>query len=131
MAERPILIIGGGPAGMEAARGVAEVGYRAVLVEQRDELGGTPVFAHYAALTPDFADAGEATSDLAAAAGARALEAAGCLPDEIDLVIATDCSRMLPDAVACCLLYPVRTIVTRAVLLNPLSPAVLLLLPCP
>jgi 3-oxoacyl-[acyl-carrier-protein] synthase-3 len=39
-----------------------------------------------------FADAGEATSDLAAAAGARALEAAGCLPDEIDLVICATCS---------------------------------------
>lgn len=39
-----------------------------------------------------FASASEATSDLAAAAGARALAAAGCSPDEIDLVCCATCS---------------------------------------
>ena len=67
MAERPILVVGGGPAGMEATRGIAELGYKVVLVEQRDILGGTPELANYAALTPDFRDAGEAMAEMAAA----------------------------------------------------------------
>jgi heterodisulfide reductase subunit A len=65
--ERPILIIGGGPAGMEAARGIAEAGYKAVLVEKEAVLGGKPEHASYAALTPDFRDAGEAMAEMAAA----------------------------------------------------------------
>ena len=58
----PVLIIGGGPAGIEAARSVADMGHRAVLVEQRERLGGTPISANYAALTPHFDDA-EAAMD--------------------------------------------------------------------
>ncbi|MAG57729.1 MAG: pyridine nucleotide-disulfide oxidoreductase [Planctomycetes bacterium] len=67
MSERPVLVIGGGPAGMEAAKGIAEIGYKAVLVEKRNVLGGTPELANYAALTPDFRDAGEAMAEMAAA----------------------------------------------------------------
>ena len=37
-----VLVVGGGPAGLEAARTVAQLGGRAVLVERRDVLGGTP-----------------------------------------------------------------------------------------
>ncbi len=54
-----VLVIGGGPAGLEAARGVADLGARVVLVEERDRLGGTPVFEQYAALTHGFQDAEE------------------------------------------------------------------------
>jgi 2,4-dienoyl-CoA reductase-like NADH-dependent reductase (Old Yellow Enzyme family) len=41
-AERPrrVLVVGGGPAGMEAARVAAERGHRVVLVEREQELGG-------------------------------------------------------------------------------------------
>jgi len=53
MASQDILIIGGGPAGLEAAKGVADLGYKAILLEKRDRLGGTPDEAQYAALTPD------------------------------------------------------------------------------
>jgi len=67
MPEQPILIIGGGPAGMEAARGIADLGYNAILVEKRSRLGGTPDEVGYAALTPDFRDAGEALAGMAAA----------------------------------------------------------------
>jgi heterodisulfide reductase subunit A len=67
MPELPILVIGAGPAGMEAARGIADVGYKCVLVEKRAVLGGTPELANYAALTPDFRDAGEAMAEMAAA----------------------------------------------------------------
>ena len=67
MNEHPIMVIGGGPAGMEAARGIADVGYKALLIEKRDVLGGTPDLANYAALTPDFRDAGEAMAEMASA----------------------------------------------------------------
>jgi heterodisulfide reductase subunit A len=55
-----VLVIGGGPAGIEAARNAADLGLRSVLVEQRERLGGTPVYSRYASLTPYFADAEEA-----------------------------------------------------------------------
>ena len=57
-----VVVIGGGPAGIEAARTVADLGLRSVLVEQRERLGGTPISARYAALTPYFDDA-EAAMD--------------------------------------------------------------------
>ena len=53
MDHNPILVIGGGPAGLEASRGAAELGYETLLVEKTAVLGGTPIQANYAALTPD------------------------------------------------------------------------------
>ncbi|MGB5078226.1 MAG: FAD-dependent oxidoreductase [Sphingorhabdus sp.] len=47
-APRHILVIGGGPAGMEAARRLAMRGHRVTLVEQSDRLGGTLQFASIA-----------------------------------------------------------------------------------
>ena len=52
-----VIVIGGGPGGISAARTVAELGAESVLIEQRDVLGGTPISARYAALTPNFEDA--------------------------------------------------------------------------
>jgi heterodisulfide reductase subunit A len=66
MPEHPILIIGGGPAGMEATRAIADLGYHVILVEKRSRLGGTPDEAGYAALTPDFRDASKAMAEMAA-----------------------------------------------------------------
>ncbi len=54
-----VLIIGGGPAGLEAARLLAGIGTRVTLVEKRDFLGGTPIAERYAALTHGFHDAEE------------------------------------------------------------------------
>jgi heterodisulfide reductase subunit A len=65
--QRPILVIGGGPAGLEATRGIAGVGFQAVLVEARPVLGGTPISASYAALTPDFRSAEDAIGEMIAA----------------------------------------------------------------
>ncbi|HZI37659.1 MAG TPA: FAD-dependent oxidoreductase, partial [Acidimicrobiia bacterium] len=48
-----IAVIGGGPAGLEAARGVAELGGSVVLIEKESFLGGTPIRENYAALTPN------------------------------------------------------------------------------
>lgn len=67
MPNQDILIIGGGPAGLEASRLVAEMGYKAILVEKRDRLGGTPDSAHYAALTPDLRSADEAIGEMVSA----------------------------------------------------------------
>ena len=52
-----VLIIGGGPAGLEAARLLADIGTKVTIVEKRDFLGGTPIAERYAALTHGFHDA--------------------------------------------------------------------------
>ena len=39
MAEVPILVVGGGPAGASAAATLVEAGLRVLLIEQRDRLG--------------------------------------------------------------------------------------------
>ncbi|MEX0665776.1 MAG: FAD-dependent oxidoreductase [Acidimicrobiia bacterium] len=57
MSSESVVIIGGGPAGLEVARGVAELGTPAVIVEQAAFLGGTPIAENYAALTPNFESA--------------------------------------------------------------------------
>src|SRR5574341_286868 len=49
-----VLIIGGGPAGLEAARLLGDIGVKSVIVEKRERLGGTPIFENYAALTHGF-----------------------------------------------------------------------------
>ncbi|MCP4358021.1 MAG: CoB--CoM heterodisulfide reductase iron-sulfur subunit A family protein [Chloroflexi bacterium] len=63
-----VLVIGAGPAGLEAARTVADLGYTAVLIEKRDRVGGMPDESNYAKLTHHFRDSEEALGELAAAA---------------------------------------------------------------
>ncbi len=53
MPSDSVLVIGGGPAGIEAARGAASLGSKVVLVELRDRLGGTPDSASYSSFTLD------------------------------------------------------------------------------
>jgi heterodisulfide reductase subunit A len=65
------LIIGGGPAGLEAARLLGDLGQKAILVEKRDALGGIPIAENYAALTHGFRSAEEAINELIAAARAN------------------------------------------------------------
>ncbi len=67
MPSEQILIIGGGPAGLEAARGVADLGYKVVLAEARQFLGGTPIAENYAALTHGMRDASEVMGEMSAA----------------------------------------------------------------
>src|ERR671918_2687951 len=55
-----VAVIGGGPAGLEAARGVAELGGSVVLIEKESFLGGMPIREHYATLTPHLQSAEEA-----------------------------------------------------------------------
>jgi heterodisulfide reductase subunit A2 len=67
MPSDTVVVIGGGPGGLTAARAAAELGTPVVLVEARDRLGGTPISANYAALTPDFRPAEEAMAEMVAA----------------------------------------------------------------
>jgi heterodisulfide reductase subunit A len=48
----PVLVVGGGPAGLSAAHALASVGQRVVLVEKEDRLGGAPILSGYAKLVP-------------------------------------------------------------------------------
>jgi len=48
----PILIVGGGPAGLAAAYALAQVGRPSVLVEKMDRFGGAPILSGYAKLVP-------------------------------------------------------------------------------
>jgi heterodisulfide reductase subunit A len=49
---KPILIVGGGPAGLAAAQSLAEIGRKSVLVEKEERLGGAPILSGYAKLVP-------------------------------------------------------------------------------
>jgi heterodisulfide reductase subunit A2 len=60
VASETIVVIGGGPGGIAAAQGVAELGSKVVVVERLDRLGGTPISENYAALTPHLEDAEQA-----------------------------------------------------------------------
>jgi heterodisulfide reductase subunit A len=60
-----VVVVGGGPGGLEAAAGIAALGTRVVVIERRDALGGTPVAENYAGLTPDFEDAETAMTAMA------------------------------------------------------------------
>ena len=51
MPSETVVVIGGGPGGLRAAQGIAELGGKAVLIEQRGFLGGTPVAENYCGLT--------------------------------------------------------------------------------
>src|SRR5512135_2112747 len=67
MTSDKVLVIGGGPAGLEAARSVADLGTQAILLEKRERLGGTPDRENYAKLTHHWCDASEAMGELVAA----------------------------------------------------------------
>jgi len=47
-----VVVIGGGPGGLRAAQGIADVGTPVVLLEKADVLGGTPIHENYAGITP-------------------------------------------------------------------------------
>ena len=50
--SKPILIVGGGPAGLAAAHSLATFGQACILVEKEDKLGGAPILEGYAKLVP-------------------------------------------------------------------------------
>src|SRR5210317_584732 len=50
--SKPVLIVGGGPAGLAAAHSLGTVGRECVIVEKEDILGGAPILSGYAKLVP-------------------------------------------------------------------------------
>jgi heterodisulfide reductase subunit A len=50
--SKPILIVGGGPAGLAAAHSLAVFGQSCTLIEKEDQLGGAPILQGYAKLVP-------------------------------------------------------------------------------
>jgi heterodisulfide reductase subunit A2 len=50
--NKPVLVVGAGPAGLAAAHSLASVGQRVVLVEKEANLGGAPILSGYAKLVP-------------------------------------------------------------------------------
>lgn len=50
--SKPVLVVGGGPAGLSAAHSLASVGQSVVLVDKEDQLGGAPIISGYAKLVP-------------------------------------------------------------------------------
>ncbi|MGI9405715.1 MAG: FAD-dependent oxidoreductase [Hyphomicrobiaceae bacterium] len=49
---KPVLVVGGGPAGLAAAHALATVGLPTILVEKTEILGGAPIHSGYAKLVP-------------------------------------------------------------------------------
>ncbi len=50
--NKPVLIVGGGPAGLSAAQSLAAAGQSVVIVDKADRLGGAPILSGYAKLVP-------------------------------------------------------------------------------
>jgi len=50
--SKPVLIVGGGPAGLAASHALACVGQPNILVEKENQLGGAPILSGYAKLVP-------------------------------------------------------------------------------
>jgi len=50
--SRPVLVVGGGPAGLSASHALASAGQKVVLVDKADILGGAPIQSGYAKLVP-------------------------------------------------------------------------------
>ena len=50
--SKPVLVLGGGPAGLSAAHALAGIGRKVLLVDKEDRLGGAPIHSGYAKLVP-------------------------------------------------------------------------------
>ena len=69
----PVLIVGGGPAGLAAAHALAQVGQRSGLVEKMSRLGGAPILSGYAKLVPSGLWARDAIGGMVARVESEAL----------------------------------------------------------
>ncbi|HEM62630.1 MAG TPA: FAD-dependent oxidoreductase, partial [Chloroflexi bacterium] len=92
-ADRPkrVMVIGGGPAGMQAAVAAASRGHRVTLVEQQDRLGGQ---LNLASVPPGREELGTLVGCLEAQLGAEGVEVQLGLEANADLVL-----RAAPDVV--------------------------------
>ncbi|MBM3572656.1 MAG: FAD-dependent oxidoreductase, partial [Alphaproteobacteria bacterium] len=69
---QPVLIVGGGPAGLTAAHALAAIGQKVVLVEKENRLGGAPILSGYARLVPSGLWAKDAIGAMVARAASHA-----------------------------------------------------------
>ncbi len=60
----PVLVLGGGPAGLSASAELAQLGVPTILVERENYLGGNPKRWHYSLLAPDLKPAEEVMGPL-------------------------------------------------------------------
>lgn len=58
--SQSVLVVGGGPAGLSAAKSLASIGQNVTLVEKEEILGGAPILSGYAKLVPSGEWASEA-----------------------------------------------------------------------
>jgi len=58
-ANEKVVVIGAGPAGIQAALDAADLGADVVVVEKEDGIGGKPIHEKYAALAPDIVETEE------------------------------------------------------------------------
>ncbi|SRR5581483_4266622 len=86
MNAKPVLIVGGGPSGLAAARALADVGQRAILVEKEPRLGGAPILSGYAKLVPSGEWAKDAIGGMVSAVEGNSLVTVhrGCTVNEFD-----------------------------------------------
>lgn len=101
--KKHILVIGGGVAGLEAARVAAERGYRITLFEKTAQLGGQFIIAGYAPFKEPFTDAArhmayrvqKAGVDIRIYTEATAENIRALNPDEI--IVATGSNPLIPN----------------------------------
>jgi 2,4-dienoyl-CoA reductase-like NADH-dependent reductase (Old Yellow Enzyme family)/thioredoxin reductase len=102
---RRVLVIGGGVAGMEAARVAAQRGHRVSLIEKRSELGGMVGALALEPLTAEFANLVEYLRVQIEKLGVEvrlSTEAGPAAVDELDpdvVVVATGSSMIIPEVV--------------------------------
>ena len=65
--NQSVLVVGGGPAGLSAARSLASIGRKVTLIEKEEILGGAPIISGYARLVPSGEWASEAIGRMVAA----------------------------------------------------------------
>ena len=65
--NQSVLVVGGGPAGLSAARSLANIGRKVTLIEKEEILGGAPIISGYARLVPSGEWASEAIGRMVAA----------------------------------------------------------------
>ncbi len=65
--EGRVVVIGAGPAGLEAAKLAGDLGAQVTVVEKNDSPGGMPIQANYAALTHGFRSAEEVMNEMISA----------------------------------------------------------------
>jgi NADH:ubiquinone oxidoreductase subunit E/thioredoxin reductase len=101
--SRKVLVVGGGVAGMEAARVAAERGHRVTLVEKRSELGGMVAALAREPLTAEFANLVEYLRVQLQKLGVDVRLSTEAGPAEVDelgpeaVIVATGSSMIIPE----------------------------------